>query len=44
MSLLPIANRQPADLTSWQLDESTEQFEREQIVRQAMEGKSTGAT
>jgi len=39
--IVAIAKRQPVDLTSWQLDESTEQFEPEEILRQAMERKST---
>jgi proteasome lid subunit RPN8/RPN11 len=37
--IVAIANRQPVDLTSWQLDESTEQFRPERIIRQLVEGK-----
>jgi len=39
--IVAIANRQPVDLTSWQLDESTEQFEQEEIVREPREREST---
>ncbi|MGD0388907.1 MAG: M67 family metallopeptidase [Tepidisphaeraceae bacterium] len=39
--IVAIAGRQPIDLTSWQLDESTEQFRQEQIIRQPMERRST---
>jgi proteasome lid subunit RPN8/RPN11 len=31
--IVAIARRQPVDMTSWQLDESTEQFKPEEIVR-----------
>jgi proteasome lid subunit RPN8/RPN11 len=33
--IVAIANRNPVDLTSWQLDESTEQFKPETIERSA---------
>jgi proteasome lid subunit RPN8/RPN11 len=39
--IVAIANRQPIDLTSWQLDESTEQFKPEEIVRERTEGRPT---
>ena len=39
--IVSIANRQPIDLTSWQLEESTEQFKPEQIIRDEAERRST---
>jgi proteasome lid subunit RPN8/RPN11 len=36
--IVAIADRRPGDLTSWQLDESTGQFNPEQIVRDPISG------
>jgi len=40
--IVSIAKRQPVDMTSWQLDESTEQFKPEEIIRgeDGKEGKN----
>jgi proteasome lid subunit RPN8/RPN11 len=46
-AIVSIAKGQPADLTSWQLDEATEQFRpeevvREEVVRESGQEKSAG--